>query len=84
MSLPTVADSLAGRMETLTLLPLSQGEMRGTTLNWLDEVFAGRLPSVSTPLVGGELVEAVFQGGYPEAIVRTTYRQAHRLGSAIY
>ncbi len=75
MALPTVADSLAGRMETLTLLPLSQGEMRGAALNWLDEVFAGRLPSVSTPLVGGELVEAVFQGGYPEAIVRTTHRR---------
>ncbi len=75
MALPTVADSLAGRMETLTLLPLSQGEMRGAALNWLDEVFAGRLPSVSTPLVGGELVKAVFQGGYPEAIVRTTHRR---------
>jgi uncharacterized protein len=75
MALPTVADSLAGRMETLMLLPLSQGEMRGAALNWLDEVFAGRLPSVSTPLVGGELVEAVFQGGYPEAIVRTSHRR---------
>ena len=31
MALPTVADSLAGRMETLTLLPLSQSEMQGTT-----------------------------------------------------
>lgn len=75
MALPTVADSLAGRMETLMLLPLSQGEMRGATLNWLDEVFAGRLPSVSMPLVGGELTEAVFQGGYPEAIVRITHRR---------
>lgn len=27
MTLPTVADSLAGRMETLTLLPLSQSEL---------------------------------------------------------
>jgi predicted AAA+ superfamily ATPase len=27
MALPTVADSLAGRMETLHLLPLSQSEM---------------------------------------------------------
>ena len=29
MALPTVADSLAGRMETLLLLPLSQSEMKG-------------------------------------------------------
>jgi uncharacterized protein len=31
MALPTVADSLAGRMEILTLLPLSQSEMQDTT-----------------------------------------------------
>jgi hypothetical protein len=30
MALPTVADSLAGRMETLTLLPLSQSEIHGS------------------------------------------------------
>ena len=70
MALPTVADSLAGRMETLTLLPLSQSEMQGTT-----EVFSRRLPSVSAPLVGGALVEAVLRGGYPEAISRTTHRR---------
>lgn len=29
MVLPTVADSLAGRMETCTLLPLSQSEIQG-------------------------------------------------------
>jgi predicted AAA+ superfamily ATPase len=75
MALPTVADSLAGRMETLTLLPLSQSEMQGTTINWLDEAFAGRLPSISAPLVGGALVEAVLRGGYPEAISRTTHRR---------
>ena len=44
MSLPTVADSLAGRMETLTLLPLSQAEIEQSSVNWLDSVFAGRIP----------------------------------------
>ena len=33
MALPTVADSLAGRMQTLTLSPLSQSELHGTTYN---------------------------------------------------
>ena len=75
MALPTVADSLAGRMETLTLLPLSQSEMHGTTLNWLDSAFAGRLPKVSVPLVGEALVEAVLRGGYPEAVSRGTSRR---------
>jgi uncharacterized protein len=75
MALPSVADSLAGRMETLTLLPLSQSEMHGSTLNWLDSAFAGHLPKLSTPLVGEALVEAVLRGGYPEAVSRATARR---------
>lgn len=75
MALPTVADSLAGRMETLTLLPLSQNEMLGSTVNWLDRAFAGSLPHVSAPQVGEALVEAVLRGGYPEAVSRTTSRR---------
>lgn len=75
MTLPTVADSLAGRMETLTLLPLSQRELHGATSNWLDQVFAGHLPSPSTLLVGDALVDAVWGGGYPEALSRTTPRR---------
>lgn len=74
-TLPTVADSLAGRMETLTLLPLSQSELHGATGNWLDQAFAGHLPQPSTPLVGDALVEVVWGGGYPEALSRTTPRR---------
>jgi len=75
MALPTVADSLAGRMETLTLLPLSQSEIHGTTVNWLDSVFAGHIPGISTPLIGEALFETVLRGGYPEAVSRTTPRR---------
>jgi len=75
MTLPSVADSLAGRMEALTLLPLSQSEMHGATLNWLDSAFAGVVPKVSTPVVGEALVEAVLRGGYPEAVSRATPRR---------
>lgn len=75
MTLPTVADSLAGRMEALTLLPLAQSELHGGTGNWLDQAFAGRLPPFSTPLIGDALIEAVWSGGYPEALARTTPRR---------
>ena len=75
MILPTVADSLAGRRETLTLLPLSQCELRRSVVNWLDSVFAGEFPKVSTPVVGEELVEVVLAGGYPEAVSRPTVRR---------
>lgn len=75
MALPTVADSLAGRMETLSLLPLSQSEMQGTSANWLDRVFQGALPAPGTPAHGSELVERVLRGGYPEAVARPTSRR---------
>ena len=75
MALPTVADSLAGRMEILTLLPLSQSELYDSSNNWLDEAFAGKLPSVSVSVLGNELTETVLRGGYPEAISRTTQRR---------
>jgi len=75
MVMPTVADSLAGRMETLTLLPLSQSELHGTSENWLDRAFVERLPMVATPLIGDELVDAVLRGGYPEAVLRDTARR---------
>jgi hypothetical protein len=75
MALPTVTDSLAGRMETLSLLPLSQSEMHGSVANWIDVAFSGRILKVDVPIVGEELVELVLKGGYPEAISRTTARR---------
>lgn len=75
LALPSVADSLAGRMETLTLFPLSQSEIRGGTGNWLDQAFAGEFLSVRDPIVGDALVEEVIRGGYPEAVSRTTARR---------
>lgn len=75
MALPTVADSLAGRMETLSLLPLSQSEIEGQSANWLDNVFSGRLPKPGTPVHGSDLVDRVLRGGYPEAIARSTTKR---------
>lgn len=71
MALPTVADSLAGRMETLLLLPLSQSEIEGQSANWLDSVFSGRIPQQGSQALGGDLVDRVLRGGYPEAISRS-------------
>ena len=75
MALPAVADSLAGRMETLSLLPLSQAELHGATTNWIDAAFAGQLPTLATPLLGADLGDAVLRGGYPEAVLRTSARR---------
>ena len=75
MTLPTVADSLAGRMETLSLLPLSQSEIEGQAANWIDGVFAGRLPQPGSSARAGDLAGRVLRGGYPEAISRSTARR---------
>jgi predicted AAA+ superfamily ATPase len=75
MTLPAVADSLAGRMETVSLLPLSQGEIEGRNANWLDGVFAGQPPAPSWSQEGPPLVERVLRGGYPEALARPTTRR---------
>lgn len=75
MALPTVADSLAGRMETLSLLPLSQTEIEGHSANWIDKVFSGQILKAVTPALGHLLVERVLRGGYPEAISRASAKR---------
>lgn len=75
MALPTVADSLAGRMETLSLLPLSQSEIESRSTNWMDAVFAGRILQIAQPDLGDDLVERVLRGGYPEAILRVSAKR---------
>ena len=72
MTLPKVADSLAGRMETVRLLPLAQSELRGHMPTFLDKIFKGELPPVDHPVVAEELMEMVLAGGFPEAINRRT------------
>lgn len=73
MTLPKVADSLAGRMEVIRLLPLAQSELRGGEHTFLDKVFTGELPSVKNSLVGADLITSVLAGGYPEALARKTW-----------
>lgn len=73
MTLPKVADSLAGRMETIRLLPLSQAEIRGGAGCFLGDAFSGKLRANDKVLLGEELVELVLAGGYPEALARTRW-----------
>ena len=70
MTLPRVADSLAGRMETKRLLPLSQAEIESSAGNWIDSIFAGTIPSVTHLSLGVDLMSRVLKGGYPEAVSR--------------
>ena len=68
MALPTVADSLAGRMETLMLLPLSQSEIESRPANWIDRVFAGEILTADPPVLGDELLAECY--GAPLSTLR--------------
>lgn len=73
-ALPQALDSLAGRIEEHTLLPLSQAEIRGARGSFLDELFrddAGYKPAAPADLVRGEaMVRIVCRGGFPEVLAR--------------
>lgn len=75
LTLPRVADSLAGRMETLRLLPLAQAEIAGRTPTFLERLFDGRLRSDKHAILGDDLIRRVLSGGFPEAIGRETGRR---------
>src|SRR6266571_1259147 len=71
--LPKVSESLAGRMEILTLWPLSQGEIQGTQEGFLDALFGRTLPSHAwRPLPWNEVIERIIMGGYPEVLSQSS------------
>ncbi len=71
MLLPKLSESLAGRMEILTLFPFSQGELAGRTENFLHSIFAPRFPSYTHKRSGKETIaEKIIVGGYPEIQLR--------------
>ena len=75
MTLPHIADSLAGRMETLRLLPLARSEIVGRTPIFLDQLFAGDIRPMGEGIVGDELVNISLSGGFPEALARKNERR---------
>jgi predicted AAA+ superfamily ATPase len=72
-----VQDALTGRIEIITLWPLSQSEIEGTSGNIVDSLFAAAPPPISDAPVGREaFVNRIAAGGYPEALKRSGARRA--------
>lgn len=74
MLLPGIADSLAGRMEVLSLWPLSTAELADSPdINRADALFLGDWGALGVPVCEkGDLIERLVRGGFPEAAARTT------------
>ena len=75
MTLPQVADSLAGRIETIRMLPLARAEIAGKAPTFLERLFEGELQSAREAVVGEDLVRLALSGGFPEAIARESERR---------
>ena len=75
LTLPRVSDSLAGRMETIRMLPLARAEIENRVPTFLERLFEGSLYSQRDAIVGDELVQLVLRGGFPEAISRDSERR---------
>ena len=75
LTLPRTADSLAGRMETLQILPLARAEVERRTPSFLERLFEGKLQNQRNAVVGDDLVQTVLLGGFPEAIARKSERR---------
>ncbi len=75
---PHLADSLAGRMETLRLHPLSQHELAEHpegTATFVERLFAGTFTGRPLPRLGRALAERIVAGGYPASLARSTARR---------
>jgi predicted AAA+ superfamily ATPase len=73
MLLPKLSESLAGRMEVLTLWPFSQGELHRVRESFVDTLFSQKLVGWTgkiATVTRDELLEIALAGGYPLAIAR--------------
>lgn len=72
--LPNVADSLAGRMEILSLWPLSCAELQDSaSFNLVDWLVDGEINALSVqPCERHQLTAKLAGGGFPEAVQRTS------------
>lgn len=72
LMLPKVSESLAGRIEIVTLWPFSQGELEGRREKFIDAVFSKDMPRfIKGKPAEREIEECVLTGGYPEAVARS-------------
>jgi len=68
-SLPTVRESLAGRIAKIRLRPLAQGEIERTASQFIDSAFKQSFLRSHTHYDRDALLEIAFRGGFPEPML---------------
>lgn len=71
--LPTLADSLAGRMQIIRLHPLSQDELARRPSRFLDALWSGAFKGPPVERLGDTLAARMAAGGYPAALARSAH-----------
>ena len=66
--LPSVNESLAGRMGAIRLRPLAHGEMVGSQPTFLKRAFAGDFSTTVKGYSKSDIIELAFIGGYGETL----------------
>ena len=66
--LPTVTESLAGRMGTIRLRTLTEGEIRGLEPTFVTRAFKGTFPPFCDNVDKRGMLEIALRGGYPEVL----------------
>lgn len=67
-TLPAVTESLAGRMGTIRLRPLTCAEIAGNNPDFLRRAFAADFPASVKGYDKEAILEIAFRGGYPETL----------------
>ena len=74
--LPRMSESLAGRLEIITLMPLSQGELLGKDERFVEILFS---PNLDAGFFASEsevhLPELIVKGGFPEIHRRSSHQR---------
>lgn len=84
LRVPTIQDSLAGRLEVVRLHPLAQGEIAGQSPRvanlrpspgFLDALFGKGFKIQRTERLGKQVCDRIVAGGYPAALARPPGRR---------
>lgn len=70
--LPKVADSLAGRIESILLSPLSECEINNTKPSFLSTVLEAKAPKAKDTVTKKYLIQRLLTGCFPEPLQRNT------------